>query len=79
MDTLELPRTTVIHLAIIYDSKGTIPVIKRLVGRFSGLKKHLSDDGYRGPLAEFIKGLGWDFEVVLRPSRISSQVCGISP
>ena len=67
VDTLELPMTTVIHLAIIYDSKGAIPVIKQLVGRFSGLKKLLADGGYRGPLAEFIKGLGWDFEVVLRP------------
>ena len=57
---------TVIHPANIHDSKGAIPVRKQLVGRFSCLKKLLADGGYRGPLAEFAKGLGWDFEVELR-------------
>ena len=54
-----------IHPANIHDSKGAVP--KRLVDGFSGLKKLFADGGYRGPLAEFVKRVGWDFEVVLRP------------
>ena len=69
VDTLGLPVAMVIHPAIIHDSKGAVPVIKRLIGRFSDLKKRPADGGYRGPLAEFVKELGWDFEVVLRPQK----------
>ena len=52
---------TVIHPANIHDSKGAVPVIKRLVGRFSNLKEPLADGGYRGPLAEFVKGTWMGF------------------
>ena len=47
---------TVIYPANIHHSKGALPVIKRLAGRFSELKMLLADGGYRGPLAEFVKG-----------------------
>ena len=57
---------TVIHLVNVHDSKGEVPVIKRFADRFSELKMLLADGSYRGPLAVFVKGLGWDFEVVLR-------------
>lgn len=64
---------TVIHPANIHDSKGAIPLIKQLVGRCPCLKKILADGGYQGPLAEFVKGLGWDFEVVLRPQEAARK------
>ena len=61
VDTLGLPVAMVIHPAIIHDSKGAVPVIKRLIGRFSDLKKRPADGGYRGPLAEFVKGTWMGF------------------
>jgi hypothetical protein len=52
---------TVIYPANIHDSKGAVPVIKRLAGRFSELKMLLADGGYRCPLAEFVKGTWMGF------------------
>ena len=45
VDTLGRPMITVIHPENIHDSKGAVPVIKRLVGRFSNLKEPLADGG----------------------------------
>ena len=41
VDTLGLHMATVIHPVNIHDSKGKIPVIKQLVGRFPTLKRSL--------------------------------------
>lgn len=70
---------TVIHPANIHDSKGAVPVIKRLAGRFSELKMLLADGGYRGPLAEFVKGTWMGFWSCTLLPRTCSQVCGIFP
>jgi putative transposase len=58
----------VIHAANIHDSKGAIPVIEGLKGRFPRLQKIVADGGYRGELIEKVKYTwGWIFEIVLRP------------
>ena len=59
--------TTVIHQAIIYDSKGAIPVIKQLVGRFSGLKKFLADGGYEARWQSLLKDLDGILKLYFAP------------
>jgi len=57
VDTFGLPVAMVIHPAIIHDSKGEIPVIKRLAGRFSELKSSMLMVAIEARWAEFVKGL----------------------
>lgn len=45
------------HLVNIHDSKGEIPVIKRLAGRFSELKSSMLMVAIEARWAEFVKGL----------------------
>lgn len=40
---------------------------------FPRLKKIIADGGYRGKLAEFVKELGWELSVVLRPDESSKK------
>lgn len=46
-----------IHAANIHDSVGAIEPIKQLRHIFPRLKKIIADGGYRGKLADMVKGI----------------------
>ena len=73
VDTLGLPMAVKIHAANIHDSVGAVDPITQLRFVFPRLKRIIADGGYRGKLAEFVKNLGWELSVVLRPDESSKK------
>ena len=73
VDTLRLPMAVKIHAANIHDSVGAVDSITQLRFVFPRLKRIIADGGYRGKLAEFVKNLGWELSVVLRPDESSKK------
>lgn len=73
VDTLGLPMATRVHAANIHDSVGAVDTIKLLQHEFPRLKQIIADGGYRGKLADTVKGYGWDLSVVLRPKESSKK------
>ena len=73
VDTLGLPMAVTVHAANIYDSVGAVEPIKQLRFLFPRLKKIIADGGYRGKLADFVKSLGWELSVALRPKESSKK------
>ena len=73
VDSLGLPMATRVHAANIHDSVGAIDTIKLLQYDFPRLEKIIADGGYRGNLADIVKGYGWDLSVVLRPKESSKK------
>lgn len=73
VDTHGLPMAVKIHVANIHDSVGAVDPITQLRFVFPRLKRIIADGGYRGKLAEFVKNLGWELSVVLRPDESSKK------
>lgn len=73
VDTLGLPMSIKVHVANIHDSVGAIEPINQLQYMFPRLKKIIADGGYSGKLADFVKDLGWELSVVLRPDESSKK------
>ncbi|MDR0941151.1 MAG: IS5 family transposase [Bacteroidales bacterium] len=73
VDTLGLPMAVTVHAANIYDSIGAEKPIEQLRYLYPRLKKIIADGGYRGKLADFVKNLGWELTVVLRPDESSKK------
>jgi putative transposase len=73
VDTLGLPMSVKVHAANIHDSIGAVEPIEQLRYLFPRLRKIIADGGYRGKLADFVKNLGWELSVVLRPDESSKK------
>ncbi len=67
VDSMGLLLVVVVHAANHHDSKAAFKVISALKYRFPGLVKIIADAGYRGQLADKIKGsFGWLLQIVMR-------------
>jgi putative transposase len=67
VDSLGLLLVVVVHAANHHDSKAAFGVIEALRYRFPRLVRIIADAGYRGELAEKVKGcFGWILMVVMR-------------
>jgi putative transposase len=74
VDTQGLILAIRVHAANIGDRDGARLLLQELVGRFPRLIHLFADHGYTGPLLEWIKALlGWDTEILPKPSNESRQ------
>jgi putative transposase len=70
VDTLGLILSVVVHAADIQDRDGARPVLEKIKGCFSRLRKILTDGIYNGGIAEWAEQFGgWVMEIVPKPER----------
>jgi putative transposase len=70
VDTLGLILSVVVHAADIQDRDGARPVLAKIKGCFSRLRKILTDGIYNGGIAEWAEQFGgWVMEIVPKPER----------
>jgi transposase len=70
VDTLGLVLTVVVHAANIQDRAGAKLLLEPVKGLFPRLEKLWADQGYSGPIQEWIKEqLGWTVEIVKHTPR----------
>jgi transposase len=67
VDTQGLILAVLVHAANIGDRDGARLLLQELVGRFPRLSHLFADQGYNGPLLDWIKAtLGWETEIVTK-------------
>ena len=70
VDTIGCVLVALVHAANIHDSKGARPVLQRVVEVVPTLQRIWADQGYQGPLVEWVKStFSCELDIVSRKGK----------